>query len=162
MKLTVIHANSPSWADSGHTLIDLEVTFEEIGKVPFTATYADCAEHGRDLFARAVSGEFGPITPYIAPNVTMEQIIAEVTTATQTRLDAWARTNNYDGILSACTYATSTVAKFAKEGQAAVDLRDATWSMLYAFMDEVQAGTKPMPTRFSDVEPLLPALKWPQ
>ncbi len=81
--------------------------------------------------------------------------------ATQKRLDDFARTRNYDGILSACTYATSTVPKFAAEGQYAVQARDATWAALYALLAEVQAGTQPVPTGFEDVEPLLPPLAWP-
>jgi hypothetical protein len=84
-----------------------------------------------------------------------------VTSATQARLDAFAQTRNYDGILSACTYASSTVLKFAKEGQYAVNARDATWSALYTLLGEVQAGTKPAPDGFKDVEPLLPVLVWP-
>lgn len=81
--------------------------------------------------------------------------------ATQQRLDDFARTRNYDGILSACTYATSAVPKFAAEGQYAVQARDATWAALYAFMADVQAGTQPVPTGFEGVEPLLPPLAWP-
>ena len=80
---------------------------------------------------------------------------------TQQRLDDFARTRNYDGILSACTYATSAVPKFAAEGQYAVQARDATWAALYAFMADVQVGTQPVPTGFEDVEPLLPPLAWP-
>ena len=81
--------------------------------------------------------------------------------ATQQRLDVFARTRNYDGILSACTYADSSVPKFATEGQYAVQARDATWAALYALLAEVQSGARPAPTSFADVEPLLPALEWP-
>ena len=81
--------------------------------------------------------------------------------AGEARLDAFAKTRNYDGILSASTYATSTVLKFAAEGQYAVDARDQTWSALYALMAEVLAGTRPMPESFAEVEPLLPNLVWP-
>lgn len=97
----------------------------------------------------------------VSPPKTAEQIIAEVTAATQKRLDDFARTRNYDGILSACTYATSSVPKFTAEGQYAVDARDNTWATLYAFMADVQAGLQPMPTGFADVEPFLPSLNWP-
>lgn len=90
-----------------------------------------------------------------------ESVQAEVIALTQLRLDAFAKTRNYDGILSACTYATSSVPRFAAEGQAAVDARDATWSTLYTLMGEVLASTRPMPSGFGDVEPLLPALEWP-
>ena len=84
-----------------------------------------------------------------------------VVAATQQRLDTFARTRNYDGILSACTYATSTVSQFAVEGQYAVQVRDATWAALYQILAEAEAGTRPVPASFDDVQPLLPALEWP-
>lgn len=86
---------------------------------------------------------------------------AAIVSATQARLDAFAQTRAYDGILSACTYAASSVPRFAAEGQCAVDVRDATWSALYQLLADVQAGARPMPAGFADVEPLLPALAWP-
>jgi hypothetical protein len=86
---------------------------------------------------------------------------ADVVAKTQERLDTFARTRNYDGILSACTYATSTVPKFQAEGQYCVEARDATWAQLYTMLAEVQAGTRPVPTGFEDIEPELPALAWP-
>lgn len=83
-----------------------------------------------------------------------------IVTATQARLDAWAATRAYDGILSACTYATSSVPRFMREGQDAVNARDATWAALYGIMGKVQAGELPMPSGFADIEPLLPTLEW--
>lgn len=81
--------------------------------------------------------------------------------ATQDRLDNFARTRNYDGILSACTYATSSIPKFAAEGQSAVNLRDATWAALYQILEDVQSGRRNPPTGFQDIESDLPALEWP-
>lgn len=84
-----------------------------------------------------------------------------VVTATQARLDAFAQTRNYDGILSACTYATSVIPKFQTEGQYCVGARDATWAALYQILAAVQAGTRTMPTGYADIEPDLPVLTWP-
>lgn len=95
------------------------------------------------------------------PPKTPEEIRAEVVEATQARLDAFAGTRNYDGILSLCTYATSPTAKFAAEGQYGVEARDATWAKLYEMLSEVQAGARPMPNTYADIEPELPALSWP-
>lgn len=81
---------------------------------------------------------------------------------TQSRLDAFARTRNYDSCLSACSYATSAVAKFAAEGQYCATQRDASWETLYEILAEVQAGTRPLPASFEEIEPLLPVLVWPQ
>lgn len=85
----------------------------------------------------------------------------DITEAVQRRLDEFAQTANYDGILSACTYATSTIPKFQKEGQYCVNVRDETWHVLYSYLAEVEAGTKPLPAGYSDIEPLLPVLTWP-
>jgi len=87
--------------------------------------------------------------------------VEAITTTTQSRLDDFAKTRNYDGILAACTYAASLIPKFAAEGQYAVSARDETWAALYTVMGEVQAGTRQMPTCYADVETLLPVLAWP-
>lgn len=105
---------------------------------------------------------------WIVRDATAEEIAADqaalfrsVVNKTQSRLDAFARTRSYDGIQSACTYATSTVPRFQAEGQYCVEARDATWAKLYEMLAEVRAGTRPVPSGFSDVEPGLPALTWP-
>ena len=112
------------------------------------------AEH--EAMIAAVEAAIVPPSP-----PTVEQIIADIPIATQARLDTFARTRNYDGILSACTYATSTNPRFSAEGQYCVTARDATWSALYVVMAEVEAGTRLMPTGYQDIEPDLPALVWP-
>lgn len=80
---------------------------------------------------------------------------------TQKRLDDFAKTRSYDGILSACTYATSPTQKFQVEGQYCVAQRDATWASLITMFSEVQAGTRPKPTSYADIEADLPPLVWP-
>lgn len=92
---------------------------------------------------------------------TVAEIIATYTDAIQKRLDDFARTRNYDGILSAATYATSVVPKFKAEGQYAVEARDATWAKGYEILAAVEAGTRPLPT-LAALAAELPALAWPQ
>lgn len=89
-----------------------------------------------------------------------EQVKIDITTAVQYSLDSFAQTRNYETILSACTYATSTVAQFAEEGKTCVYLRDATWGKLYQIMQEVETGKRPMPTGYADIEAELPELAW--
>lgn len=96
-----------------------------------------------------------------APEEVAARIQAAIVAATQSRLDTFAQTRNYDGILSACTYATSSVPKFAAEGQYCVDARDATWSALYTILGAVLSQTRPMPESFADIVADLPALVWP-
>lgn len=91
----------------------------------------------------------------------IESLKSSIVSATQSRLDEFAKTRGYDGILSAATYATSSNTTFAAEGQYCVTSRDETWAALYTIMSEVEAGTRPMPNSFVDVEPGLPLLVWP-
>lgn len=94
------------------------------------------------------------------PPPTAEQIMAQYTGAVQQHLDTFARTRNYDGIMSAATYATSTVPKFAAEGQYAVEARDATWVKCYEILAAVETGSRPMPT-LDELLAELPVLTWP-
>jgi hypothetical protein len=73
MKLNLKYANNPKWVDEAHTSIELTVRFEEIDEdLPFHATPNDTEEHGRDIFAKALAGEFGVIAEWIPP--TTEQL----------------------------------------------------------------------------------------
>jgi len=63
-----ISAKNPKWTDVKHTRIDLITTFNNIpDEIPFTADPKDCEAHGRDIFQRAVKGEFGPVAEYEPP-----------------------------------------------------------------------------------------------
>lgn len=96
-----------------------------------------------------------PAIPAISPS------IDGYTTAVQIHLDTKAKERNYDGILSACTYSTSSVPKFAAEGQACVAWRDAVWAACYQIMAEVEAGQRQPPT-IPELLDMLPTLIWPE
>lgn len=96
------------------------------------------------------------------PPPTPEQIKSQIIDATQLRLDTFARERNYDGILSLCTYATSTNPKFKLEGDYGVTARDDTWAKLYEIMADVESGVRPMPTTYADIVDELPVLQWPE
>lgn len=89
-----------------------------------------------------------------------EYVQIVIVNAVQHALDAFAKTRNYDSIMSACTYATSKIPKFAQEGRRCVDLRDDTWAALYTVLDQVRLGTRQLPTGFGDVVSDLPTLTW--
>lgn len=115
--------------------------------------------HPETLAYREWLAAGGVPEPADAPSA--DEMIASVQQAVQQRLDDFARTRAYDGILSAATYAASAVPKFAAEGQYAVQARDATWAACYQIMADVQAGMRAMPS-VEDVLAELPALEWPQ
>lgn len=84
---------------------------------------------------------------------------ASIVQQTQARLDDFAKTRNYDGILSACTYASSTNTTFQAEGQRAVQLRDDTWQALYNILGQVATQGRVV-NGFEDIEGDLPVLSW--
>jgi len=91
----------------------------------------------------------------------MASLQQQITSKVQQRLDVFANTRNYAGIVSLCTYATSTNAKFAAEGQYGVEARDQTWAKCYEILAEVQSGVRAVPSGYDDIEPELPKLEWP-
>lgn len=96
-------------------------------------------------------------TPFSPPaDRVREDIIQKV----QARLDDFAKTKGYDGILSACTYATDPNPIFSAEGIYCVNQRSATWAKCYEILTEVQIGVRPMPSGYADIEAELPALTW--
>lgn len=101
------------------------------------------------------------VTAPTPPSKTPEEIQAEIVAATQERLDAFARTRHYDDIKSASDYAGCSVSRFDIEGTYCRNARAETWDALYTMLGEVQAGTRPMPSKFADIEPELPPLVWP-
>jgi hypothetical protein len=84
----------------------------------------------------------------------------EYVAAVQAMLDTKARERKYDGILSACTYVTSTNTKFQAEGQACVEWRDAVWAACYELMGQVTEGTLSQPT-VAELLAMLPEMEWP-
>ena len=59
---TIISATEPRRFVDSYTEILLKVWFEELGEpVGFLATPFDCERHGKELWIRAMAGEFGEI-----------------------------------------------------------------------------------------------------
>lgn len=121
-------------------------------------------EDGEDFFLNCPTGATHIIdnTPTtISTPPSFEERVREYTRKVQQWMDATARARNYDNILSACTYATSTVSKFQAEGQRCVEWRDAVWTKCYEILAEVQEGIIPEPA-VEEFLTQLPELTWPE
>lgn len=56
------------WANAENTVIECLVKFDNFqDAVPFAATPNDPEAHGKEIFARAVRGEFGEIAAFTPP-----------------------------------------------------------------------------------------------
>lgn len=88
-----------------------------------------------------------------------EQLKNHYTGIVQSYMDEKAQERGYDNIHTACSYANSTDEVFRAEGQACLAWRDAVWRKCYGILDEVTAGTRPVPTD-AEVVAELPVLEW--
>ncbi|HVJ40151.1 MAG TPA: hypothetical protein VM639_01590 [Dongiaceae bacterium] len=80
--------------------------------------------------------------------------------AVQAMLDAKAQERAYDGIVSACTYAGSGVARFDAEGTALKAWRDLVWNACYARLAQILAGPVPQLSP-EDFAATMPSFAWP-
>ena len=76
------------------------------------------------------------------------------------RLDDFAKTKDYDNIMTACSYYNSTDAIYANEAQICIQTRDQTWQKYYEIIAEIEAGTRPLIVSYDDIENELPPLSW--
>ena len=63
---TVRAGRNPKWSNSEHNMIDLEVDFMDLKEewLPYSACADDPCQHSREVYSRAVNGEFGEIKEY--------------------------------------------------------------------------------------------------
>lgn len=83
-----MQVRNPQWANAQHTLIDLEIDHPEYGWILFTASPNDVEEYGRQLYAEAAAGQFGPVAEYVA----------HVATATENKSEAERRLQATDWV----------------------------------------------------------------
>jgi hypothetical protein len=60
-----IQVRNPQYNAAG--TIDMEMEHPKFGWIPFTASPDDSEQHGRELYAQAMAGDFGPVAEYVAP-----------------------------------------------------------------------------------------------
>jgi hypothetical protein len=65
MDMKYVAVRNCRWGNEEHTIIDCEVDFADFKEewVPFSANSNDFYNHSREIFNRAVAGEFGEIQP---------------------------------------------------------------------------------------------------
>lgn len=70
--LSVLKVEAPVETMGGH--INMTVTFEGLGALPFSASPNDTEDHGRWLYSEALKGTFGEVAPYERPLPTVEDL----------------------------------------------------------------------------------------
>jgi len=64
-----MNAHTPQYATPDGSAINLTLEHPDFGEIPFTASAGDVELMGKDLYARAAAGEFGPVAAYDGPSV---------------------------------------------------------------------------------------------
>lgn len=80
-----------------------------------------------------------------------------IVSAVNYRLDSIAQEYGYDSIISACSYANSTVEAFSREAKAFIKLRDDTWLVVNEIISRLNSG-EISDIDYSEIESTLPSL----
>lgn len=141
--MNFVSGSSPKYFNKEETLIIVTVTTIDGSTFSYPCSAEDSVEYSRDLYNRAVAGEFGSITPYEEPVKTEEELIVEIQNAVVDYLNTPARAKLYDSIQSASLRA-GYPGPFHDEGVAFASWMDACWAKCYELLAEVKAGTRPV------------------
>ncbi len=77
---TIVSAINPVRFEDSYTEIYLKVWFEELDEpVIFCATPFDCERHGKELWIRAMAGEYGQINVVLPSHVIQQQSLRMLT-----------------------------------------------------------------------------------
>ncbi len=78
------------WANEEHTIINCDVDFDDLIEefVPFSATADDMYEHTKEIFNKAINGDFGEIEEYVKPYHETEEGMEEMRLENENSLKA--------------------------------------------------------------------------
>jgi hypothetical protein len=84
--MKIIKVKEPKFTIDG--AIDLVIDTEEFGAIPYTASNDDTTLVSRELYAKALSGEFGTIAEYKVPEISSNVQLEIIRTERDQRLKA--------------------------------------------------------------------------
>lgn len=102
----------------------------------------------------------GAISPALVGEELFSAFEVVVKDIVQARLDNLARQRGYDHIVSMCSYQFSPIAKYAKEAEYGISVRDTAWASLYQTFQEIRTGLRPIPTTEPILTAMFPAVSW--
>ena len=90
MHRTINNVRNPKWINAEHTLLNCEVDFDELDEeyVEFTANPNDIEEHGKQIYADCVAGNYGEIEEFdVAAFEAQQQAITDAEAKRQASKD---------------------------------------------------------------------------
>lgn len=155
-----MEARNPEWGDPAHTYINLEIDHPAYGWIPFTATPNDVEAHGREIFAAALAGDYGPVLPWAPPGLTEEEQLDQYERDLDAFLDATAQALTFKDRHSLALRA-GYPNPWRTLGQAFGEWMDTCNALAWAGRQAILAGTKPMPANKEEFLAELPAFVAP-
>lgn len=96
---------NPRFITQSTSAIELTVIFDALPEeVTFIAKPSDPEPHGRELYYKAIAGEFGPIAEFVPPLVSYDVLTADLRNKMTTLLNTQARALRFSSIDEAMTY----------------------------------------------------------
>ena len=117
-------ARNPKYNADGS--IDLEIEHPDFGWLPFTASPDDPEEFGRTMYTQVLAGAFGTISPYVAPQPTSADILAEKKRQRQAIVDAITVTTSTNKVFDGNEDAQSRMSRAIQASQIA-NIQTTTW-----------------------------------
>ena len=117
-------ARNPKYNVNGS--VDVEINHPDFGWIPFTASPDDPEELGRTLYTQVVAGAFGTISPYVAPQPTSADILAEKKRQRQAIVDAITVTTSTNKVFDGNEEAQSRMSRAIQTAQIA-NIPSTTW-----------------------------------
>ena len=143
--MNIVSVTSPAFCADGVSILCLVEFDDGEGVTQFVASPNDCMSYGRDIHARAISGEFGSVAAYVPLVPTQAEVIALYEKALDDHLDSVARLHRYDNRFTFALRA-GFPGPYHTEAVAFATWMDVCNVQAFALLSEVQAGNATMPT----------------
>lgn len=92
-----------------------------------------------------INGQWYKKWNIVPTGITIQEIINtkknDILKEVQNNLDQFAKQNNYDNIISCCSYFNSSIAKYQQEAKKCIKLRDCIWDVTYEKIAELENNT---------------------
>jgi hypothetical protein len=93
------------------------------------------------------------------PQPTIEEQLKHLSSVVRMHMHTKVQEKDYDNIISACSYISSTNDQFREEAQKCIEWRDNVWEMFHAITQDVHSRLIEVPTE-EDLIKMLPELIW--
>lgn len=137
----------------------------ETAKPSFDEDTQTCTE-GTPVRTAGVWNQVWVVADKPAPDVAIglqerqRKRIQAIKAAVQKRLDDFAQTKHYDGILDACSYKGTATLAYRNQAAYCMDMRDAYWVYTLQAIQDIKNNVRPLPTVAAFLTEL-PTLTWP-